>query len=104
MLFMVVLSPMGTCSEARILRDASVPRAPKSGYGYGYGYELQAAASPAAGIVNDTVVPLPGALSAQIRPPCASTIPLPIDSPSPMPSRLLRPACQARLNRLSSSS
>jgi hypothetical protein len=38
------------------------------------------------GIVKQTVVPDGSPLSAQIRPPCASTIALQIASPSPTPS------------------
>jgi len=51
-----------------------------------------AGASPT-GSVKKKVLPLPGSaswLSAQIRPPCASTIPRAIERPRPMPSRFLR--------------
>src|SRR5262249_25732230 len=39
----------------------------------------------ACGMVNANSLPSPGALRTQIRPPCASTMPLAIESPSPAP-------------------
>ena len=39
----------------------------------------------ARGMLNEKVLPCPGVLSTQIRPPCASTMPRAIDSPSPLP-------------------
>ena len=49
------------------------------------------------GIEKKKVEPLPKVLSTQIRPPCASTMPLVIGSPSPAPRRrALDAACQNR--------
>ena len=44
-------------------------------------------ADGAVGIVKKKVLPRPGALSTQMRPPWASTMPLTMGSPSPAPPR-----------------
>jgi len=53
-----------------------------------------AGTAPARGIVNENVLPRPGVLVAQMRPPCASTIPLAMASPRPAPRRAVWRACQ----------
>ena len=45
------------------------------------------------------LVPLPSSLSTLMRPPCASTIPLTIANPSPMPRRSPESPCQKRSNK-----
>jgi hypothetical protein len=48
------------------------------------------------GSEKENVVPFPCVLSTQMRPPCASTMPRAIASPSPVPFRSVRRACQNR--------
>src|SRR5262249_50660119 len=57
---------------------------------------VPACSGKALGIVKENVVPFPGVLSTQIRPPWASTMPLVMGSPSPAPSRRGLVACQNR--------
>src|SRR6202165_1439647 len=56
------------------------------------------------GRVNEALVPSFCLLSIQILPPCASTIPLEIASPSPAPWRSVREDCQLRSKTLGSCS
>jgi hypothetical protein len=51
-------------------------------------------AGSAAGTVKRNVLPCPSVLSAQILPPCASTIPLAIARPNPEPNLAVSLACQ----------
>jgi hypothetical protein len=50
--------------------------------------------SRATGIVQENVVPSPSSLSTEICPPCASTMPLTMYSPSPAPVQRVARACQ----------
>jgi len=52
------------------------------------------------GTVKWKALPLPGSLSTQIRPLCASTIPLAMESPRPTPRASAESACQKRLKGL----
>src|SRR5579862_5081740 len=47
--------------------------------------DLGSSTSTATGMVNENVLPDPTSLSTQMRPPCASTMPLAMERPSPVP-------------------
>ena len=48
------------------------------------------------GNVKENMLPLPGSLSTQMRPPCASTMPRAMARPSPVPRPAVRCDCQNR--------
>lgn len=73
-------SEVGAPAHGRL--SGPLPRTPRS--------------RPVLATVKENVVPSPGVLSTQIRPPCASTIPCAIESPSPDPRRSPLRACQYR--------
>ena len=81
----------GVAALARILKDlpfdftcASANRNRRGEYGLNVG---RAHCLLSNGIVNEKVLPEPGLLSAQMRPPCAVTMPLAMNNPRPTPLR-----------------
>ena len=91
-----VRSPSLLSEDSRDVSGAALPGGGQGRRRNGGGTELWTAHvfERARGIVNENVVPFPNALSTQIFPPCASTIPFAMARPSPRPScRCSRP-CQ----------